>query len=441
MVIRIFFGLVTKKHKIFLIIINKFLQISMYLCKNKYIVLKSYKYRIYPTNKQAELINKHIGSCRFIYNLALETKQMAYAGNKINLSCFDLHKQLPDLKKECIWLKEINSQSLQQSITHLDNAFTRFFKGQADFPKFKKKSAKQSFNIPQKISFKNNKLKIPKFKEGINITLHKEFKGIIRQATISRTSTNKYFVSILIENNNKLPIKTNIEQKNTIGIDLGIKSFLVTSDDQIFDNPKFLCNAQSKLKYIQSKYSKYNGKQTKYKLALIHEKVANQRKDFLHKTSTQLIKNHDTIAIENLNIVGMSAKCKPKQNEKGKYLSNNQSAKSGLNKSIFDAGWGMFIEMLKYKAEWQGKNIIQIGKFEPSTKTCNICGATNKDLTLRDRIWICKNCGSVLDRDINAAINIRNFALKNYNNKLCKGLTLKNQNELPTLVGVLTSET
>ncbi|MFA5207530.1 MAG: RNA-guided endonuclease TnpB family protein [Candidatus Paceibacterota bacterium] len=382
-------------------------------------MLKTYKYRIYPTKQQIELINKHIGSCRFVYNLALETKQTAYAGNKINLNCFDLIKQLPELKKECEWLKEINSQSLQQAITHLDNAFTKFFKGQGDFPKFKKKTAKQSFNIQQNIvvNFNTNKIIIPKFRKGINIVLHRNFKGTIKQATIIKTPTNKYFISILVENNIILPNKINIENDNTTGIDLGIKSFLVTSKGEVFENPKFLRIVQSRLKYIQSKYSKYKGKRTKHKLTILHEKIGNQRKDFLNKISTKLIGENQSIAIENLNINGM--------------LQNHS-----LAQSIIDVGWGMFIDMLKYKAEWQGKNIIQIGRFESSSKTCNVCGTINKELELKDRVWTCKNCNTIHDRDINAAINIKNFALRNY----VSGMDTQTQNELPTMVGVLTSE-
>ena len=364
-------------------------------------MIKAYKYRLMPTKAQTELINKHIGSCRFVYNLALETKLMAYNGNKINLSCFDLHKQLPDLKKECIWLKEINAQSLQQSIKHLDCAFTKFYKGEADFPKFKKKSAQQSFNVPQniRINFENNKLIIRKFKEGINIVLHREFKGIIKYITISKTPTNKYFVSILVENNIATPVKMNIESNDTIGIDLGLKSFLVTSYGEVINNPKFLHKSQTKLKHIQSKYSKHNGKRTKHKLALLHEKVANQRKDFLNKISTKLIGENQSIAIENLNINGM--------------LQNHN-----LAGAISDTGWGIFIDMLKYKAKWQGKNILQIDKFEPSSKTCHICDTINDELILNDRVWTCNNCNTTHDRDINAAINIKNFALRNYNNEL-----------------------
>ena len=384
-------------------------------------MLKAYKYRLYPSDEQKELINKHIGSCRFVYNLALECKQMAYAGSKINLSCFDLIKQLPDLKEQCEWLNEINSQSLQQSVTHLDNAFTRFFKGQGDFPNFKKKTARQSFNVPQNVivDFENNKLIIPKFKKkGINIVLHRKFKGETKQATISRTPTDKYFVSILVDNKKELPKQKTIKENTTIGIDLGIKSFLVTSNGLEINNPKFLKKYLSRLKFVQSKFSKHNGKRTKRRLTIIHEKVSNQRKDFLNKVSTELINNHDSIAIEDLNISGM--------------VKNHK-----LSQSINDVGWGMFVTMLEYKTKWSGKNILKIGRFDPSSKTCNCCGAINKELTLKDREWTCK-CGSVLNRDINAAINIKNFSLKNH---LSTERRLKNRNELPTLVGVMTYET
>lgn len=384
-----------------------------YIC----IVLKAFKYRIEPTKGQLVLINKHIGSSRFVYNLALETKQMAYAGNRVSLNCFDLIKQLPDLKKECEWLKEVNSQSLQQPIRNLDNAFTRFFKGQCGFPGFKKKSNGGSFNVPQNITIENDKLIIPKFREGINIVLHRPIKGTIRQATISKTPTGKYFVSVLCDTGEINKPKANIKESTTIGVDLGIKDFLVTSEGKVFDNPKYLRKAQSKLKYVQRKYSKHKGKRAKHRLAVLHEKVANQRKDFLHKTSSELIKNHDSIAVEDLAVSNM--------------IKNHK-----LALSISDAGWGMFVTMLEYKAEWYGKNILRIGRFDPSSKTCSCCGAINKSLQLKDREWACESCGSILNRDLNAAINIKNFALRNY----VSGTDTQNRNELPTLVGVLTSE-
>ena len=375
-------------------------------------MLKAFKYKINPTKEQSVLLNKHIGASRFVYNLALEVKQMAWAGNKVNLSCFALHSQLKDLKTECEWLKEINSQSLQQSITNLDKAYTAFFKGQNSFPKFKKKSDGGSFNIPQNVLLKNGKLVIPKFKKGIDIILHRPIKGEIRQDTISRTQTGKYFVSILCETGETIKPKAKIKETTTVGIDLGIKTYLVSSDGQEYDNPKFLRKAQSRLKYVQRKYSKHKGKRTKQRLAILHEKVANQRKDFLHKVSTELIKNHDSICIEDLNIKGM--------------LQNHK-----LAQAITDVSWSSFVTMLEYKAEWYSKNILKIGRFKPSSKLHANCGHLNKNLTLSDREWVCPKCGELVSRDVNAAINIKSFALKN----ILSGTDRKNQGKLPTLVG------
>ncbi len=381
-------------------------------------MLKAFKYFISPTKEQSILLSKHIGSVRFLYNLALETKQIAYASKRVNLSRYDLQKQLTDLKKECEWLSEVNSQSLQVALMNLDAAYLRFFKGQADFPTFKKKSNKGSFNVPQNVTLENGKLVIPKFKKGIDIVLHRPVKGEIRQATISRTATGKYFVSILCETGEAIKPKGTIKENTTVGIDLGLKTFLVSSDGKEFDNPKSLRKAQSRLKFVQRKYSKYKGKRTKCTIAKIHEKVANQRKDFLHKTSTQLIRDNQSVAIEDLAV-------------------SNMVKNHCLAQSISDAGWGIFVTMLEYKAEWYGKNILKIGRFEPSSKLHNTCGHINKDLTLSDREWTCPKCGDIVSRDINAAINIKNFALKNH---LSVERRLKNRGELPTLVGVLIPE-
>jgi len=382
-------------------------------------MLKAFKYRLNPTEEQKVLLNKHIGASRFIYNLALETKQIAYAGNKHNLSCFELHSQLKELKEELSWLKEINSQSLQQSITNLDKAYTAFFKGQNSFPKYKKKSNGGSFNIPQRVKVENNKLIIPKFtkKNGLDIILHRPLKGEIRQATISKTPTGKYFVSILCETGEQCKPKSKIKEETTIGIDLGIKDFVITSDGEVFDNPKHLRKAQSKLKYIQSKYSKNKGKRTKQKLAKLHEKVTNKRKDYLHKISSKLVRENQTISLENLAV-------------------SNMIKNHNLAQAISDVSWSTFVNMLEYKSEWYGTNILKIGRFEPSSKTCSNCGYINKELTLKDREWTCVNCNTEHDRDINAAINIKNFSLRN----ILSGTDRKNHDELPTLVGVLTHE-
>lgn len=381
-------------------------------------MLKAFKYRLLPNESQKVLLNKHIGASRFVYNLALECKQMAWAGNRVNLSCFALHGQLKDLKAECEWLKEINSQSLQQSITNLDKAYTAFFKGQNSFPNFKKKSNGGSFNIPQNVILENGKLIIPKFKKGIDIVLHRPIKGEIRQATISRTPTGKYFVSILCETGEPIKPKTVVKESTTVGIDLGIKTYIVSSDGKEFDNPKFLRKAQNRLKYVQRKYSKHKGKRTKHRLAILHEKVANQRKDFLHKTSTQLIRDNQSVAIEDLAV-------------------SNMVKNHNLAQAISDVSWSTFVTMLEYKADWYGKNILKIGRFEPSSKLHANCGYINKELTLSDREWTCPKCGELVLRDVNAAINIKSFALKNH---LSGEHTLKNQGKLPTLVGALTLE-
>lgn len=380
-------------------------------------MFKAFKYRLYPSKDQEVLINKHIGATRFIYNLAYEVKTTAYAGNRINLSCFDLNKQLPDLKVECPWLREINSQSLQAPIRNLDDAFTRFYKGISNFPRFKSKwRGKQSFAVPQNVKINDGRLMIPKFKGGIRMKYHREVEGKIKSATVSRTPTGKYYVSVLCEVDKDIH-KHKITEASTVGIDLGIKDFLITSDGEVVNNPTYLRNAEARLKFIQHKYSKHKGKRTKQKLALLHEKVASQRKDFLHKISSAIVNENHSIAIEDLNIAGM--------------MKNHR-----LAKSIADVGWGMFVDMLTYKSEWDGVNLLRIGRFDPSSKTCSVCGHINKELKLKDREWVCVNCNTHHDRDINAAVNVKNFALKKY----VSGTDTKNQDELPTLVGVMTPE-
>ena len=391
-----------------------------YLC----IMLSTYKYRIYPSKAQATLINKHIGACRFVYNLALETKNYAYASHRKNLSCFDLNSQLPELKKECEWLKELDSQALQQSVINLDKAFTQFFKGISKFPNLKRKNrGSQSFRNPHgsKVKIQNGKISVPRFTEGIKIVIDRQFKGEIKSTTISRTPTGKYFVSILVDNHKELPKKKPIKEATAIGIDLGIKSFIVTSGGLKIDNPKHFKKSLSRLKYLQRQASKKvkgsnNRKKANFKVAILHEKITNQRKDFLHKLSNEITNQNDTLCFETLQI-------------------SNMVKNHNLAQAISDAGWGMFVDFCKYKAEWKGKNILQIPTFEPSTKLCNACGAINNTLTLADREWVCANCKTLHDRDENAAINIKNYSLKN-----CVGVQRKKRVELPTMVGALKHE-
>lgn len=383
-------------------------------------MLKAYQYRIYPNNSQKELLNKHFGACRLIYNLALEVKQQTYKVKNKNISAFDMMKQLPDLKKECGWLKEINAQSLQNAIVNLDKAYTAFFKG-GKYPNFKSKRSKQSFSCPQKSFIDGNKIYLIKFGDGIKIELSREFKGQIKTVTISRTPTGKYYASVLVDNKMELPIKSKIKESTAVGIDVGIKNFVTLSNGESVDNPKYLRNSIERLKVLQSRASKKkkgnaNRKKANHRVALLHEKITNQRKDFLHKLSTKIIRDNQTICVESLNVSGM--------------VKNRK-----LARSISDCGWSMFFKFLKYKSEWYGKNYIEIGRFEPSSKICSECGATNHALTLTDREWVCANCGTLHDRDCNAAKNIKSFALKNSR----RGTPVVPV-EQPTLVGAMKQE-
>jgi putative transposase len=359
-------------------------------------MLRAYKYELEPTSEQKQQLNGAFGSCRAVYNLALETKNRAYQAGK-NLTCFDLMKQLPDLKEEFVWLKDVPSQSLQQAISNLDNAFTNFFKGRASFPKFKKKDAKQSFRIPisVRVNFETNCVRLPKCGD-VKFYNSREFEGEVKQATVSKTTTGRYFISILVEDKKELPIKKEIKESTTIGIDLGLKHFAILSDGTKIENPKFLVKAQKELKVQQrslSRKKKGSKRREKQKLvvAKLYEKITNQRKDFLHKLSTQIVNEYDSVAIENLNVSGM--------------IKNKN-----LAKHIEDVSWGTFESYLKYKADWYGKNILQIGRFEPSSKMCS-CGKVNNQLKLSQREWVCVSCGTLHDRDILAANNIKKFGL------------------------------
>jgi putative transposase len=362
-------------------------------------MLKAFKYRIYPTNLQVELLKKHFGAVRFVYNLALETKTFAYSTKQVNISRFQLNTQLADLKKECVWLKEVNSQSLQSALVNLDSAYSLFFKGAADFPVFKKKQGNQSFQCPQNVmvDFNAGTIDLPKFKEPIKTVFHRTFNGTVKTVTISRTPTGKYFASVLVETGEVKPAPKPIEKPTCVGIDLGIKTFAVLSDGTEYATPKHLNQSIDRLKALQRRAAKKkkgskNRKQANQKVARLHEKIANQRKDFLHKVSDAITKQYDTIVLEDLAVSNM--------------VKNHK-----LARSISDAGWRTFKTFVEYKADWRGKHVVTIRRFEPSSKLHNACGYIHKELTLSDREWVCPNCGEVVLRDVNAAINILHFGL------------------------------
>ena len=362
-------------------------------------IQKSYKYRIYPNQKQRELLEKHFGSVRFVYNWGLEKKIKAYQRNKKRISCFDLIKELTILKKkkDFQWLNKVNSQSLQMSLRNLDNAFTSFFRKNNRFPRFKsKKQNKNNFQIPQHLKI-NTKLTIPKI-SNIKIKLSRKIEGKIKTATISKAPTNKYFISILVEQDKQLSKKPKIIERTTIGIDLGIKIFATISDGRKIDNPKFFDKSWKRLKEQQrllSRKIKGSNNRTKQRLkvALLFEKVKNQRSDFLHKISHQLTHEHQvkSIAIEDLNVRGLL---------KNHYLA----------RAISDVSWKEFKLQLEYKCDWYGRNLMVIGRFEASSKTCS-CGYINQELKLSDRKWTCPECKSTHDRDLLASQNIKRFAL------------------------------
>lgn len=343
-------------------------------------------------------MTKFFGQVRFVYNLGLETKIMAYLGNKKNIDCFTLNKQLTQLKEEYEWLKESPAQALQASIRNLDNAYTNFFRG-FSFPKFKNKHSKQSFQLPQGVWLSENNKQIYLVKLNlVDIDLHRKFKGVIKTVTISKSITNKYYVSILVETGEIKPVKKEIKLETTVGIDLGIKDFVTTSDGKKFENQDFFKSTMNKLRVEQrslSRKKKGSNHYLKQKMivALLHEHIRNQRQDYLHKISKYLVDNYDTICMENLAV-------------------SNMVKNKNLSRAICNMGWFEFKSMIEYKCDWYGKNISIIGRFEPSSKACSNCGKINKDLQLSDRKWICK-CGMTHDRDINAAINIRNFGLRN----------------------------
>jgi putative transposase len=378
-------------------------------------MLKAYKYKLLPTDEQKTLLNKHFGCIRFIYNYFLGERCKEYETNKQTLTYVDNAKSLTDLKKQeqYTWLNEVNSQSLQYSLKCLDGAYNGFFKKRTKFPRFKSKGEKNSFCVPQAVKVIKNNLYVPKFREGINFIKDRSFYGEIRQCTLSKTPTNEYFVSILVETEHKKLPKTGKE----VGIDLGLKDFVITSDGFKYKNNRYTKKYSRKLRKSQQHLSRKTKDSARYnkqklKVAKIHKKITNSRIDKLHKVSTDLITKYDVIYLEDLNTKGMMHRCKPKQDADGNYLPNGQSAKSGLNKSIADASWGKFVDFLTYKAQWNDKTIVKIDRFFPSSKTCNHCGYINQNLTLNTREWTCPSCNTVLDRDLNASKNILKEGIK-----------------------------
>lgn len=368
--------------------------------------LTAYKYRIYPTLHQRILLDKHFSASIWVYNWALQRKIESYQQAGHSLSRYDLQKELTLLKKkeQTSWLKIPNAQSLQVVLLNLDVAYTKFFREKRGFPKFKNYHSKHSIQFPQHslVSFQQSKLYVTKFQEGIKCIFHRKFNGEIRNVTITQVPSGKYFASILVKEDVIKSEQKEVAYDTALGIDMGIKDYIVTSNGEKYENPKYLESAQLKLTREQKRLSKMtkggqNWRKQKIKVARLHEKIKNQRQDYLHKISRELVdSNSDTFCLEKLQVQGMM---------KNKHLS----------KAIQDCSWSTFTNYLFYKSELVGKNILEIGTFEPSSKMCNKCGYINKDLTLANREWTCKQCGEKHNRDINAAKNIKDFAFDKQN--------------------------
>ena len=367
---------------------------------------KAYKFRLYPNKSQEDLLQKHFGHCRFVYNHFLAVKIKHYKETKKTINWQDLATQLPKLKKENEWLSEIGSQSLQQSILNLDRAYTSFFRSNAGFPKFKsKKYARKSFIIPItngniKLKYDIKRIIIPKFNEGIKCIFDREIEGKLKQAIVSQDRDGKYYASILVEIDKDFPTKPDPKKNKAIGIDFGVKTFLTLNNGTKIENPKLLKQSSDKLAKHQQELDTLTKGSTTHiskqeKITKLHSKIARQRNDFLNKLSYKLTHDNqvDTICIEDLSIKKMQ-----------------QTNYSPTNRIIGDLAWGKFVNMLQYKSDWYGKNFRKIGKFEPSSKMCSQCGYINHNLTLNDREWICLDCNTNHDRDVNAAKNILDFA-------------------------------
>ena len=368
-------------------------------------MLKGYKYKLIPNQEQRKTLSKYFGCVRFIYNWGLEQKIKTHKECGKSIGYVQLSRELTLLKQqeEFEWLNEYPRETLQQSLRNLETAFSNFFKKNAKYPKFKtKKCSIDSVKFIRCVhfDFKEWTVILPKIGK-VNLCKNRAFnQATCKQGTctVSRDHCGTYWCVVTVDDLQDMPSKAEIRKDSSVGIDLGIKDYAILSDGRKFSNPKHLENTKKRLAHLQKvlarkeKGSK-NYEKMRIKVAKCYRSITNKRNHSLHNISSYLVKNYKTICLEDLNVQGM--------------MQNHH-----LARAIQDASWGEFTRQLQYKSDWKGDNVIYIGRFEPSSKTCSVCGYKNEDLKLSDRSWVCPQCGTKHDRDVNAAINIKEMAFK-----------------------------
>ena len=359
-------------------------------------MFKAYKYRIYPTDEQKQVLEQHFGNCRWFWNYSLNLCETTYRETGKGLTRNAIQKLLPRLKKEYEWLGLCYSQCLQVVALNLSTAYKNFFEKRGGYPRYKSKNGRQSIQYPQNVKLDGDYLKLPGAVGKVYCRLTRQFEGAIKTVTVSRNPYGHYYASVLVDDGKDLPKPSS--NGKAIGIDVGVTDIAVTSDGEKFSNPRWMAkHEKNRVRKERKLARKRKGSQRRNKarklVARVHAHIANCRSDFLHKLSRRLVDENQVIVTENLNVKAMT------KNRK-------------LSKAISQVGWRMLCTMIEYKAQWEGKVYLEVDRFFPSSKTCSHCYHKIEELPLSVRSWQCPKCETKHDRDINAATNIRDEGLR-----------------------------